>query len=222
MVAESLERQTDMASISITANDGHTFACWYAKAKGQQRGSIVVLQEIFGVNHHIQAVCESLAVQGYEAYAPALFDRLEPGFATGYSKEEIANALKFLPKLNWDLMISDVLATVQHARASLNEPVSVLGFCLGASVAYLAGQRGSGIAAVVGYYGGQIVNHLQEPPRVPSLLHFGETDHTIPMSDVKLKDPNVSCMFTRLGMGSIAMNERPLMPHLLIWPGTAL
>ena len=185
MVAESLERQTDMASISITSNDGHTFACWYAKAKGQQRGSIVVLQEIFGVNHHIQAVCESLAVQGYEAYAPALFDRLEPGFATGYSKEEIANALKFLPKLNWDLMITDVLATVQHARASLNESVSVLGFCLGASVAYLAGQRGSGIAAVIGYYGGQIVNHLQEPPRVPSLLHFGETDHTIPMSDVK-------------------------------------
>ncbi len=185
MVDEFLEQQTDMASINITANDGHTFACWHVKANGFQRGSILVLQEIFGVNHHIKAVCEKLAAQGYEAYSPALFDRLEPGFATGYSKEEIAYALKFLPKLNWDLMVLDVLATVQHARASLNEPVSVMGFCLGASVAYLVGQGCSGISAVVGYYGGHIVNHLQQPARVPSLLHYGEKDHTISMSDVK-------------------------------------
>jgi len=185
MVGEYLERQTDMARIIINSNDGHSFACWHANSKGGKRGSVVVLQEIFGVNHHIKAVCERLAAYGYDAYAPALFDRIEPGFTTGYNKEEIAQALKLVPKLNLDLMVMDVLATVQHAHQSLNKPVSVLGFCLGASVAYLAGQRGSGIAAVVGYYGGQIVNHLQKPPRVPILLHYGETDHTIPISDVK-------------------------------------
>lgn len=145
----------------------------------------MVLQEIFGVNHHIQTVCDRLAAEGYDAFAPSLFDRIKPGFTSGYSKDEVAYALQFLPQLNWDHMLLDTLATARHARETVGGPVSVMGFCLGASVGYLAAQGGPDIAAVVGYYGGHIVNHLKEPARVPTLLHYGETDHTIPMSDVE-------------------------------------
>jgi carboxymethylenebutenolidase len=173
-----------MAFIDIASPDRHRFACWQSPAKGPRRGAVVVLQEIFGVNHHIQAVCDRLAAEGYDAFAPALFDRMQPGFASGYSKEEVAKALEFLPRLDWDAMVRDTLATAAHARATCGGPVAALGFCLGASVAYLAAQRGEAIDAVVGYYGGQIVHHLAEPPRRPTLLHYGEQDHTIPMSDV--------------------------------------
>ncbi|RYZ60942.1 MAG: hypothetical protein EOP08_14135, partial [Proteobacteria bacterium] len=34
------------------------------------------------------------------------------GFTSGYSKEEVAVALQFLPKLDWDAMVVDTLATV--------------------------------------------------------------------------------------------------------------
>lgn len=173
-----------MAFGDISSSDGHHFACWQSLAKGPRRGAVVVLQEIFGVNHHIQSVCERLAAEGYDAFAPALFDRMQPGFASGYSKEEVAKALKFLPRLDWDAMVRDTLATAAHARATRGGPVAALGFCLGASVAYLAAQRSEAIDAVVGYYGGQIVHHLAEPPRRPTLLHYGEQDHTIPMRDV--------------------------------------
>ena len=173
-----------MAFIELTSVDGQHFSCWESPVEGVQRGSVVVLQEIFGVNHHIQSVCARLAREGYRAFAPALFDRLRPGFTSGYSKDEVAEAMKLLPQLDWDAMVMDTLATVGYAQAK-GGPVAVMGFCLGASVAYLSAQREAGIAAVIGYYGGQIVNHLDQAPQSPTLLHYGETDHTIPMADVE-------------------------------------
>jgi carboxymethylenebutenolidase len=174
----------DARFLKITSADGQAFDCWQAPAERDPRGAVVVLQEIFGVNSHIRSVCARLAREGYDAYAPALFDRLQPGFTSGYSKEEVAQALAFLPRLDWKAMVADTLATVHHARRS-GRPVALMGFCLGASVAYAAAQTEPGIAAVIGYYGGQIVQHLERPPQSPTLLHFGATDHTIPMADVE-------------------------------------
>ena len=36
----------------------------------------------------------------------------------------------------------------------------------------------------MGYYGGKIANYLGERPKVPTMLHFGEQDKSIPASDV--------------------------------------
>jgi len=56
----------------------------------------VVIQEIFGVNHHIRAVCDRLANEGYIAIAPSIFDRVERNFQCGYSPEEVTVARKFV------------------------------------------------------------------------------------------------------------------------------
>ena len=40
--------------------------------------------------------------------------------------------------------------------------------------------------AAVGYYGSAIAKNASEAPRIPTQLHFGERDHGIPLSDVKL------------------------------------
>jgi carboxymethylenebutenolidase len=167
--------------MEISSPDGHKFDCWEARASGKSLGSVVVLQEIFGVNEHIQSLCARLASAGYDAYAPALFDRLQRGFTSGYSPPEVAEALKLLPLVDWKAMVTDTLATVEYARLH-GAPVAVMGFCLGASVAYLAAQSSPNIGAVVGYYGGQIAQHLDKAPQCPTLLHYGETDHTIPMA----------------------------------------
>ncbi|CAN7770796.1 dienelactone hydrolase family protein [Pseudorhodoferax sp. LjRoot39] len=170
--------------IHVTAPDGHVLQCWHQRAETAPRGAVVVLQEIFGVNTHIRALCQRLAAAGYDAYAPALFDRLQRGFACGYGAEEVSVALKFLPQLDWDAMVRDTLATAAVARQP-GGPVAAMGFCLGASVAYLAAQRADALSAVVGYYGGHIAQHLDSPPRCPTILHYGESDHTIPMQNVE-------------------------------------
>ena len=65
--------------LTLTAEDGHRFTAYQARPAGTPRGALVVIQEIFGVNHHIRNVTDRFAADGYLALAPALFDRVEPG-----------------------------------------------------------------------------------------------------------------------------------------------
>ena len=47
-----------------------------------------MIQEIFGVNHHIKSVTDRFAKEGYLSIAPALFDRVERGFESGYQQAD--------------------------------------------------------------------------------------------------------------------------------------
>lgn len=210
-----------MALIQLTSSDGFQFDCWTSPASTTRSGAVVVLQEIFGVNHHIQAVCDRLASEGFDAYAPALFDRLQPRFSSGYRAPEITEALQFLPKLNWDDMVQDTLATLRHARV-MGDPVAVMGFCLGASVGYMAAQRDPGFAAVVGYYGGHIANHLDAPLKARPCCITARPITPFPcrmLRGFKPSAPNAMCMFMRQATVSIAMNARHSSRFRPIWPG---
>ena len=63
----------------LTASDGHKFEAYEALPDGEIKGSVVVIQEIFGVNQHIREVVDGYAKAGYAAIAPAIFDRVESG-----------------------------------------------------------------------------------------------------------------------------------------------
>ncbi len=75
--------------IKLTTKDGATIDAYKAVPTGEPRGAIVVLQEIFGVNHHIRNVADQFAAAGYLAIAPALFDRVAPGVNLGYVQKDI-------------------------------------------------------------------------------------------------------------------------------------
>jgi len=77
---------------SLTSSDSFKLGAYRADPSGPAKGGIVLIQEIFGVNHHIRAVCDRLAGEGYAALAPAVFDRQQPNFECGYTPDEIANA----------------------------------------------------------------------------------------------------------------------------------
>src|SRR6185312_2398033 len=91
--------------LSLTAADSHRLGAYRADPAGKPKGGVVVIQEIFGVNHHIRAVCDRVAEAGYVAVAPALFDRTMRDFQSGYSPEEIARARKFVEAPDWDAML---------------------------------------------------------------------------------------------------------------------
>jgi carboxymethylenebutenolidase len=169
--------------LSLTAADGHRLGAYRADPVGTARGRVVVIQEIFGVNRHIRSVCDRLAEAGYVALAPQVFDRITPNFETGYSEMEIAKAREFIAKIDWDKLMEDTKAAVNALKRE--GPVAVLGFCMGGSVAYLASARIDGLAAAVCYYGGQIIRYIDEKPRCPVQMHFGENDGHIPLSDVE-------------------------------------
>ena len=178
--------------IRLTAPDKFQLGGYRADPAALPKAAVVVIQEIFGVNHHIRAVCDRLAVEGYVAVAPAIFDRIEPNFQSGYSPDEVTLARKFVANPDWAAMLRDTQAAID-AVSSVG-PVGIIGFCLGGSVAYAAATKLSGLSAAIGYYGGAIVRFADDKPKVPTQLHFGEKDAAIPLSDVEIiraKRPDV-------------------------------
>ena len=178
--------------IKLKASDTFELGAYRADPSGAPKGAVVVIQEIFGVNHHIRSVCDRLADLGYVAIAPAIFDRIEPGFTSGYAPDEVAVARKFVANPDWPAMLRDTQAAIDAVRSI--GPVGIIGFCLGGSIAYAAATKLSGLSAAIGYYGGAIVRFADDEPKVPTQLHFGEKDAGIPLSDVEIiksKRPDV-------------------------------
>jgi carboxymethylenebutenolidase len=64
-------------TITLKAKDGFSLGAYRADPEGKPRGAMVVIQEIFGVNHHIKSVADRYAALGYVAIAPQVFDRAE-------------------------------------------------------------------------------------------------------------------------------------------------
>ena len=170
--------------LSLKASDSFLLGAYRADPAGEPVGGIVVIQEIFGVNHHIRSVCDRLAAEGYAAVAPALFDRQVKDFQSGYSPEEIEKARKFVANPDWNAMLRDTAAAIDELKGV--GPVSIVGFCMGGTIAFLSACRLDGLAAAVCYYGGRIVAFADEKPRCPTQMHFGDKDQSIPLSDVEI------------------------------------
>ncbi len=168
--------------IKLTRGDGSTFAAYRANPALAPLGAIVVLQEIFGVNPHIRGVTERFAEAGYWALAPALFDRSEAAVELAYGPDDIARGMQIVGKALAAETLEDIAVAV--ATATTKGRVGVVGYCWGGTLSYLAAAQIDGLAVAVGYYGGGIVRSLDQVPKVPMILHFGERDKNIPLSDV--------------------------------------
>jgi carboxymethylenebutenolidase len=171
-------------TLTLTASDGHSFSAYMAEPEDKPLGAIVVIQEVFGVNVHIRDVTERWAAVGYKAIAPALYDRFEPGFEVGYEPDDIARGREFKAKANE--VLDKVILDVEAARAAVADAgkIGITGFCWGGFVTYVAACR-LDFQAAAGYYGGGIADMLDEKPKCPTILHFGDSDASIPLEDVE-------------------------------------
>ena len=165
--------------ITLKAEDGHSFGAYRAAPAGKPKAGIVVIQEIFGVNSHIKNISDRFAADGYVALAPAIFDRAEPGFETGYQPADIERGRAVRGKIDIGDMVKDVRAAVGALKAE-GLKVGVVGYCLGGTLAWLAAARIDGLSCAVSYYGGGVAETASEKPRCPVLFHFGEADQSIP------------------------------------------
>jgi carboxymethylenebutenolidase len=187
----------------LVAGDGHKFSAYRARPKGDAVAGLVVIQEIFGVNSHIRNVADRFAAQGFDALAPALFDRAERGVELGYQPDDIARGREIRAKVSTGNALQDVAASIK-TLAQTGRPVAVVGYCWGGSLAWAAATRLPGISAAVSYYGGQVAEMANEQPSCPVMLHFGETDQSIPMEmveSVRTKHPTLPLFIYAAGHG---------------------
>jgi len=168
----------------ITAVDGFTLGAWQAQPQGRPRGVVVVIQEIFGVNQHIREVVDGYAADGYFALAPQIFDRAKRDVELGYDgtgmQEGIALAFQ---KLDHKLVMLDLQAAIE--RASVHGKVGVVGYCFGGLLTWRAACELAGVSAAVAYYGGGVAGEADRKARCPVMMHFGDKDAHIPLSDVE-------------------------------------
>lgn len=168
-------------------------------AQPQEPGSypgIVVLQEIFGVNAHIREVTERIAKLGYVAIAPAIFQRIAPGFETGYTPEDIETGRNYAMQTKASELLSDVQTAIDYLKSLpqvKKDGMGCIGFCFGGHVAYLTSTLPD-IKATASFYGAGITSRtpgggaptLTLTPDIKGTLYafFGKEDASIPQEQV--------------------------------------
>ena len=170
----------------ITLNskvDDAAFSAFHVQPQGRRRGGVIVLQEIFGIDAGIRRDAQRWADAGFEALAPSLFDRQEPGYVAEHDDEGVATGLKYAQANGWDNPIDDIATCLSYLLP--RGPVFLVGYCYGGSLAWMAASRLGDLAAISSYYGSQVLAHAHDVPSVPVMLHFGAQDPVIPIGQVE-------------------------------------
>jgi len=159
---------------------------------GEPVGGIVVVQEAFGVNDHIEDVARRFAAEGWLAVAPHLFHRTgDPKLGYG----DFSVVMPHMQALTADGVLADIDAALD-LLAQRGIPVGragVVGFCMGGTVALVIAARRPVGAAVTFYGGGVTEGRFGFPPLVdeatrlqaPWLGLYGDQDQGIPVDGVE-------------------------------------
>lgn len=177
--------------LNIETPDG-PMPAYRAAPDGAAKGAIVVVQEAFGVTSHIEDVTRRLASAGWLAVAPAFFHR-EGSPVLGYT--DFDKVMPIMGQLTARGISDDLDATFAYLAGEgfAEARTGVVGFCMGGSVALVAGTQRP-LGAAVTYYGGGVAEgRFGFPPLAdlastltsPWLGHFGDLDKGIPVDQVE-------------------------------------
>ena len=183
-------------------------------AGGTYFPTIIVIQEAFGVNRHIEKVCDQYAAEGYVAVAPALFHREHPNPKLGYGDEDAPARTRYMGALRDNEIIDDINQVIiwtqsDQFRRTNGQKIGIVGFCVGGRIAYLAATSCPGIDAASVYYPGRILLPFGDGPapidltsqiKCPVMGNFGGQDENPSPADVaqieaKLKEAGVTYDF---------------------------
>jgi carboxymethylenebutenolidase len=169
---------------TITSFDGGEFDAYLALPASGFGPGIVLLQEIFGVNHVMRSIADWYAQRGFVVICPDLFWRQERGVQlTDQTEAEWKRAFEFYQGLDEAKAVDDAGAALAFLREhpACNRKVGAVGFCLGGKLAYLLAVRYHPDCSV-GYYGVGIEKSLDEAAnlRNPLMLHIAQKDQFCP------------------------------------------
>lgn len=148
---------------------------------------LLLCQEIFGVNSHIQQVAQQYALAGYVVLAPDLFWRTAPRVSLGYEGEDRQQAFGLMQGYSTEWALADLQAAMGALRGlaqTAGRRVGTIGYCMGGRMAFLAAAE-AGADAAVAYYGGGIQQQLERSSRITCQVQFhyaGHDDHIPPQA----------------------------------------
>ena len=148
-------------------------------SKADKESVIIILHEIYGINPHIEWVHKQYLAAGFDVLCP---DFLESKGHFPYSKEEEAYQY-FVQHIGFSSMAHEVKKMIMKVRKDYKH-VFLLGFSIGATVAWLCSEIENGADGVICYYGSRIRDYQDIMPKCPTLLIFAEEEKSIDVSQL--------------------------------------
>ncbi len=185
------------ATVQVPNGDLQIQAYLAHPATGGPYPAVIVIQEIFGVNPHIREISDRIAQAGYVAIAPAIYQRLAPGFEAGYTEADVIQGREYKNQTTAAELLSDISSTIRYLyQLPTVAPTGVgtIGFCFGGHVAYLAATLPD-VLATASFYGAGIATltpgggpaTITRTPEIQGRIvcFFGEQDPLIPLEEVE-------------------------------------
>jgi len=156
--------------VTFTSRNGDRIEGAIALPPGQGPApTLVVVQEWWGLNAHVESLVDRFAAEGFIALAPDLY--------RGVVATDATVASQLMTELDGQRALGDIEGAIAHLRAHprSNGKVAITGFCMGGAYSFAAACFVRGLACAVPFYG--------IPPRhdwnlvdAPIQCHVGRRD----------------------------------------------
>ncbi|MBP2655210.1 MAG: dienelactone hydrolase [Firmicutes bacterium] len=140
--------------------------------------AIIVLHEIYGLNKHVANICTKLSECKYDVIAPNLLNGKGP---FSYDQEELAYSY-FMNNIGVERAMNQIRQIIYSIRPKY-EKVFVLGYSIGATLAWLCSDAGL-CDLIVGFYGSRIRDYLMVEPKCPGLLFVPNEEKSYDVDDL--------------------------------------
>jgi carboxymethylenebutenolidase len=178
---------TSWTRIPLRAS-GEEIDAFVANPAGSRRGSLVMLQEIFGVNEAMRGKACDFASAGFSVIVPDLFWRLKRRIDLGYGEDERKEGFALMQKFDQATGADDIRDVIAWLRRRDGHKVGLVGFCLGGRMAVLAAAGNTGVSAVASFYGVRLdlCADKLSTLNTPFQFHVGDRDAHVPAEHVSV------------------------------------
>jgi carboxymethylenebutenolidase len=182
MAGEPLEEHNSISSGFVSfAGNGTTLDGYLTHpSDGQAHPGVILIQEWWGIEPHVQDLTERLARAGYVVLAPDLYH--------GRVVTEPDEAEKAMMALNKDVAVDEIIQAIGYLRSRSEvqpKQLGLTGFCMGGFLTWRAAERAGGeLAAIAPFYAGSYKPTAEDIRlcHAPALVIWGSADASIPAS----------------------------------------
>jgi len=144
----------------------------------QRKAVAIVLHEIYGINPHIESICQKLIDHQIAVQCPNLL-----GISRPFTYEQEAEAYSFfMENVGFKQAADRVKELVAQCRKR-DERVFLIGFSIGATIAWLCNEE-KGVTGIIGFYGSRIRDYVHMSPSCPVLLFFPQKEPSFKVREV--------------------------------------
>lgn len=128
--------------------------------------AVILLHEIYGINNHILSMSNKFENEGYDVHCIDLLNNRT------FNYYEVKKAYSyFINEIGFDKAKLKVLDYISNYCRNYDK-IYLLGYSVGATVAWLCSEEDSLINGIIGYYGSRIRDYLSIEPKAPTVLFF--------------------------------------------------